>query len=183
MVIPRAFYTSCQCYTTLCNQPNNIFGEEFKLHRSWLWNVLSEVKIFFHRTLIPSIINTRLIISFVICIFIVDKMLFEMKRAYLIGINKEKCRIVLCNTNIIADAHTFNRPNASFVRYEKHFNWVFTGDGGGCGWNKCKRFYGCAYGGVWWSMRSVGHCLQEVGHLLMFLLGIWLQLSWRYFHV
>jgi hypothetical protein len=40
---------------------------------------------------------------------------------------------------------------------------------------KCKRGYGGAYGGVWWSLRLAGDWSQAVGFVLVRLAGIWLQ--------
>jgi hypothetical protein len=62
-------------------------------------------------------------------------------------------------------------------------NLKLSSDGGDCGSNKCKQGYGCAYGGVWRSLRLVEVWSQAVGFVLVRLAATWLQSPWRCFHI
>jgi hypothetical protein len=48
-------------------------------------------------------------------------------------------------------------------------------DGSDSGSKKCKRGYGGANGGVWWSLRLAKVWSQAVGFVFTLLAGIWLQ--------
>jgi hypothetical protein len=56
-------------------------------------------------------------------------------------------------------------------------------DGDDCGSKKCKRGYGGASGGVWWSLRLAQIWSRSIGFVSVHWAGMWLQSPLRCFHI